>query len=210
MAKPTDIPTWATDTNYPAGTDAWSGTATKVEPTSGQKAAGWEPGQRPPAQYQNWWMGLVSDWIAYFGDPGEKSIAFGIHAWNSQRIGLQGRVDDGGDLFWESMDTASHIHCPINLPAGSILTRVVFHYFRPTAGSGIFLGLTYADLAANANTGNVSVTETGTDASLQAREVDLLNTEMLPGVQYHLRVVPNSDNTGFQFFGAELFYIPAI
>lgn len=65
MAKPTDIPTWATDADYPAGPDAWSATPTKVEPSTGQKEEGWDPAQRPPAQYWNWWMNLVGQWLEY-------------------------------------------------------------------------------------------------------------------------------------------------
>jgi hypothetical protein len=39
-----------------------------VEPTSGLKAAGYAPAQRPPAQYFNWYWKLVTDWTKYLSD----------------------------------------------------------------------------------------------------------------------------------------------
>lgn len=54
MAKPMQLPKWADG----AG-------AAIVEPTEGQKDLGWVPGQKPPAQYFNWWKRLVYQWVAY-------------------------------------------------------------------------------------------------------------------------------------------------
>jgi hypothetical protein len=45
---------WATDVNYPAGADTWSGTPTKVAPSAGVQADGFAPRDRPPAQWINW------------------------------------------------------------------------------------------------------------------------------------------------------------
>lgn len=66
VTRPTQTPTWATDANYPAGADAWSGTPTRVEPAAAQKGTGHVPGERPPAQFFNWLSGLYSDWVSYF------------------------------------------------------------------------------------------------------------------------------------------------
>lgn len=67
---PTDDPVWATDANYPATPDApWKSTPTKVEPLSGEQAAGFAPGQEPAAQYLNWWMNLVYLWLLYVKRP---------------------------------------------------------------------------------------------------------------------------------------------
>lgn len=43
----------------------WDGEATKVEPSAGQQAEGWEPEQFPPAEYMNWWQNLVYTWILW-------------------------------------------------------------------------------------------------------------------------------------------------
>jgi len=45
---------WATDTNYPAGSETWSATPTKVAPSAGVQADGFVPTDRPPAQWINW------------------------------------------------------------------------------------------------------------------------------------------------------------
>lgn len=55
MSKPTKRPSWMT---------GLSG-LTIVEPTGGEKAAGWAADQRPPAEYMNWIFQNISDWIDY-------------------------------------------------------------------------------------------------------------------------------------------------
>jgi len=54
--KPTSLPTWATD----AGTT--------VEPSAGQKAAGFSVGTRPPARWWNWLMNVVYQWCNYVNE----------------------------------------------------------------------------------------------------------------------------------------------
>lgn len=51
-AKPGSVPQWAT-----------SGAA--VTPSAGKQAIGWVAGERPPAQYLNWWQNLVYLWVLY-------------------------------------------------------------------------------------------------------------------------------------------------
>lgn len=65
MSKPSDLPVWATDTDYPAGAEIWNGAPNKVEPTGGKQAEGWEPSERPAAEELNWWQNLVYQWCAY-------------------------------------------------------------------------------------------------------------------------------------------------
>lgn len=45
---------WATDTNYPAGSETWSATPVKVAPSAGVQADGFAPTDQPPAQWLNW------------------------------------------------------------------------------------------------------------------------------------------------------------
>ena len=61
--KPTSVPTWATDTNYTGGVEA--GTPTKVAPTAGRQAEGWEPAAKPPAQEFKWRKKLVYLWTLF-------------------------------------------------------------------------------------------------------------------------------------------------
>lgn len=65
MAKPNVLANWATDDNYPAGSEPEAGTPTKVPYTLGQEQIGWRPKQRPAAQELNTWMHRVGLWIAY-------------------------------------------------------------------------------------------------------------------------------------------------
>lgn len=51
---PTKIPRWADDPE-----------ASIVEPPELKKNAGWEAAEKPPASYFNWWMNLVSVWLAW-------------------------------------------------------------------------------------------------------------------------------------------------
>lgn len=84
MSRPSALPEWATDTNYPAGTDPWSSTLTRIEPTAGERAAGFVPSEALPSQYLNTLFGEAADWIAYldgliaatFGDGSDGAIAF--------------------------------------------------------------------------------------------------------------------------------------
>lgn len=50
MARPGTAPTWAN-------------TGSKTDPGGGKRALGWIAGEKPPAQFFNWWQGLVGDWI---------------------------------------------------------------------------------------------------------------------------------------------------
>ncbi|HVJ27421.1 MAG TPA: hypothetical protein VM493_07745, partial [Vicinamibacterales bacterium] len=66
MTRPSDLPEWASGATYATGPDA--GTATKIEPSAGEKADGNVRGTAPSPQKFNWWMNLVSEWVEYFAD----------------------------------------------------------------------------------------------------------------------------------------------
>jgi hypothetical protein len=84
MSRPTSSPDWSTDTNFPAGSDPWSATPTRVEPSSGEKADGFTPGVAPEAQVVNFLVGNHGDWInhhedaiaAQFGNGADGAITF--------------------------------------------------------------------------------------------------------------------------------------
>jgi hypothetical protein len=57
MAKPTGtLPRWATSPSLPGDI---------VEPPSGTLDDGWNPSDRPPAQWLNWWQNKVGQWVTY-------------------------------------------------------------------------------------------------------------------------------------------------
>ena len=70
---------WATDTNYPAGSETWSATPVKVAPSAGVQADGFTPEDRPPAQWINW----LFNGIVTAGQDLETAVGDGSlqHAW---------------------------------------------------------------------------------------------------------------------------------
>lgn len=77
--KPASLPVWAT-----------SGGVT-LEPSAGEKAAGWSAGFRPPARWFNWWMNLVYLWAVWL-DAFESEA----HTWTA--------AQDFADTFTASND----------------------------------------------------------------------------------------------------------
>ena len=67
MAFPV-APTWATDANFNSPGDSWNGDPTKVEPSAGKKAEGWEPSERPPAEFLNWFQNLSGTYLTALQD----------------------------------------------------------------------------------------------------------------------------------------------
>lgn len=57
----TDVPSWASDTNYTNGPSP--ATPTKVAPSAGQVTEGWLPNYKPPAQWLNWFQNLLQQHV---------------------------------------------------------------------------------------------------------------------------------------------------
>jgi len=78
--KPSDLPRWAD-----SGGDI-------VEPSSGKKDVGWIPAERPPAQYFNWLLNKLYQWIQYLDAPVGTGSGAGLAATggSSNGPGLQG------------------------------------------------------------------------------------------------------------------------
>ena len=58
-------PEFASDVNYPAGSDPWSSSPTKVNPGASYIAAGFVPGQGLPAQVMNYVLNAQKPWLDY-------------------------------------------------------------------------------------------------------------------------------------------------
>lgn len=52
--QPDKLPEWAD-----------GGGAAVTEPPDAKKADGWNPDEKPPAQYMNWWMNKVYQWVSF-------------------------------------------------------------------------------------------------------------------------------------------------
>lgn len=67
-AQPLDLLPFATDPTYPAGSEAWSGLARRVAPSSGEAAAGLVPGDLVPAEWINHFLGVLSEHVQALAD----------------------------------------------------------------------------------------------------------------------------------------------
>jgi len=123
MPAPSESYDWATNATYAAGEEV--GLPTKVEPPTAQAEDGWRPGERPPAQYQNFWQHAVRQWIAYFAGffdgaaddfvypdgPREREIWIGPRAgqgesgWGYNLIDRATCTSNGHDLFVDLNET---------------------------------------------------------------------------------------------------------
>lgn len=84
--RPATLPTWATDPD------------TTVAPSSGQQAAGFAVGSRPPARWFNWLFHWLSAWVAYVSDGVFTGKADGEPGVKGKGTGAGGGVQGvGGD-----------------------------------------------------------------------------------------------------------------
>lgn len=67
MPAPTDPApdVWASDATFSATGKDWDGEDTKVAPSSGRVAEGFEPEENPPAEHFNWWMNRIGQWVKW-------------------------------------------------------------------------------------------------------------------------------------------------
>lgn len=126
--EPTVSPSWATDTNYPAGVEPEAGTPTKVEPTAGKKAIGFRPEEYPPAQYFNWFMWLVAKWIQFLSSA--RLNFFELHQnWCAPMLAAwtQGMVN--GATFTKLVDPSANKPCVwgrMRVPGDAAASGVIY------------------------------------------------------------------------------------
>lgn len=89
------VPQWATDALYPAGSNAWNGQATKVDPGTSNKAGGFLPAKRYPAQFFNW---LWNKWAAHVA----AYDAFPVQNWSDPRT--LSVINIANDMFWSEVE----------------------------------------------------------------------------------------------------------
>lgn len=116
MSRPTVLPEWATDTDYPSGTDDWSSQPTKVEPSSGEKGTGFIPQDEMAADKLNFILGNHADWIVYlesitgrFGDGSDGDVVLdGVNTFSWASL-----VSDvytlSRDVFFNDVDISSGV-----------------------------------------------------------------------------------------------------
>lgn len=77
MSRPSDLPDWATNANYSAGT--YSGQSTKSTPASGVVQNGFMGGYGAPAEWLNWVLNNHAAWLNYLDSDTATSV-FGTGA----------------------------------------------------------------------------------------------------------------------------------
>jgi len=105
-ARPDAVPEWATDDTFDATGKAWDGLPNKTAPAPAKQAEGFEPAERPAADYLNWWMHAAGGWARHvrnvqvanwFARPFLDSALAEIGTdLGAQRCGVFDDLDDGG------------------------------------------------------------------------------------------------------------------
>ncbi len=88
---PTALPDFATDDDYGAGTDDWSGQPNKVKPTSGIISEGLLPQAYLQAEYLNWGFGNHGQWIKILNAYSLKQDWRNISSYNAG-LGTSGKL----------------------------------------------------------------------------------------------------------------------
>lgn len=211
MAKPDDLPRWSTDADYPAGAQPWNETATKVEPIEGKKDEGFEPKERPPAQYLNWLFNLIYLWLVWLdglfddNDVLNSSVnaSGGDEYYHDTRTlvispasGIAPTAADEsytigaatGDVSWAAAATSWQV--PINLPVGKHITEIRFRS-KCDAGTTITMEFYVKRLGGPISAGDddddgTSVESSNSGANVDTAMAGLDTTVKSGGYQYVL------------------------
>jgi hypothetical protein len=204
MAAPATSPLFATDATYTLDGDTWSGDPTKVNPGVGRLAEGYEP-DLLPAEWLNFQLGLIGDWLAW-GLGGGRSVSKLVSGAE-----IRGQNTLAGDLYseWTASDSiaagatlidAAVATIPISayLEPGATITQIVvrgltsaastdgmsFRLFKrnPSGGTSTQIGST---LLSGASSGAFILTLSGLS------EVVDLSTNI-----YHVRVTSSDNASG--------------
>lgn len=97
---------WASDTNFPAGSDPWSAQPTKVEPSASIKQRGFLPGTTPPAGWFNWLFNQIITALNLKSDSPGTVVDNEIPRWdgtNGQTFQTSGLlIDNSNELAYAS------------------------------------------------------------------------------------------------------------
>lgn len=131
MTRPADLPEWAD-----------GGSALVTTPTSGKKAIGWVPGERPAAQYLNYLFLRAYQWLSYFNaflNSGEMAVTMSCG-------GAAGVSTSGLPLFVKSTGAYLFTSDAIPLPVGA---RINFYRIRVSKAGSSSIAITLNKYATN-------------------------------------------------------------
>lgn len=119
MAKPTLKPRWASTVT--------ADPTRYVEPPSTTKDVGWDVGQRPPAQYENWLRGTTGQWIDWL-DTYEDTA----HTWTATQTFTPSTAVPGIVLGYNSLTESADETPSLAFKAGSNTQSVVDRLGAPS------------------------------------------------------------------------------
>jgi hypothetical protein len=112
MAKPSSLPRWA---------DTVTGdTSRVVNPPNAKKDVGWAVGERPAAQYMNWLLNNVYDWLKWLDDNIGTDIAATAWHWTADH-------QWDGDALWNT-PAADWTVYPDATFKGDVSTDETYHF----------------------------------------------------------------------------------
>lgn len=119
MAKPTLKPRWASTVT--------ADPTRYVEPPSTTKDVGWDVGQRPPAQYENWLRGTTGQWIDWL-DTYEDTA----HTWTATQTFTPSTAVPGIVLGYNSLTESADETPSLAFKAGTTTQSVVDRLGAPS------------------------------------------------------------------------------
>ncbi|MFH0902155.1 MAG: hypothetical protein V2A73_16105 [Pseudomonadota bacterium] len=177
MAKPTELPTWATN----GGTDPISGQSNVLEPPDGKQADGFHYLEKPARNWLNWLLNLIYQWCAYldtfleddhtwsgaqtFSDYYHSGRALSLPAAMAEAEVLisGGWLYDYGTATWAATtDSDGHLIFPITLKLGDRINGVGVYVKHGATEGGIWANLYSVDMTTGVRTGQGSDSATGT------------------------------------------------
>lgn len=128
MAKPGTLPTWATDGG------------TTLEPSAGEKAAGFSASQKPPARWFNWWMNNVYQWTSYLnGLPTDNDFRNANFTWGGNHDfsnAITVPAGAGNDAGVDNASTSRTILIPLTSFMPEISGSGVPEWYLEPSGGG--------------------------------------------------------------------------
>ena len=134
MPQPTDPVEFATDTNYAADGDAWSGTPTRVDPGAPRRAEGYEPDVLG-AQHLNHQLGVIGDHVSYHFNVLNAADILPAVTRVRNIAAINAQMDNsGGVITWtinanqglaaDAANASAYIDLNELLPDGAEVTRI--------------------------------------------------------------------------------------
>lgn len=77
MTRPVFSPLFSTAATFPAGANPWSSQPPRVAPPGGLIIQGFTPQVDLPAEYMNYLIGLLGDWVNYLDSKGDSAFGSG-------------------------------------------------------------------------------------------------------------------------------------